>query len=199
MSGRLIMCYDINRKAVGDVAALAAARYARFHGMEFVVEPPPLNCSPWFYKVEAALQCRHSELAIIIDADVVMRKPSVQNRPPFCKHLAVSLNWAGLCTGFLMSANTDKAVRLLETWRNVGESVFMRYNNSPQDEASLKILCDHFRWIDKAITRIPTKLVSSPENGIKGTLAHHFVASAFPERQTELALLMMALIKLDSQ
>ena len=198
MNSALFMCYDLNRKTVGDVAALAAAEYARYHSMDFVNFEPARSISPWFYKVYAALRARCYDYAMVIDADVVMRQPRKENAPPWCKRIAMSTNWAGICTGFFVTANNPVSMHVLETWMTVGESIHERYRGSPKDEASLKILCDNFRWINKAVAKLPSRLVSSPENGIVGTLAHHFVASAFDaNHQATLAAQMMDLIRRD--
>ena len=193
----LAMSYDYNRKVVGDIAQLAARRYAEFHGMEFRIIVPPIEESPWWYKVGAAYSCYDAPWVAVIDADVLMRKPCAENAIPVPKHIGMSVNWAGICTGFMVSANTVIALKLLQTWKAVGESVHERFNHSPHDEASLKILAANFKWINKAIARIPANLVSSPEHREVGTVAHHFVASN--KNQLHLASEMMTMFIGDEQ
>lgn len=187
----LAMSYDDNRRMVGDMAQKAARRYAEFHGMEFRLISPLAEESPWWYKVSAAYSCYDAPWVAVIDADVLMRKPCAENAIPVPKHIGMSVNWAGLCTGFLVSANTSTALKLLTTWRSVGESVHERFDHSPHDEASLKILAANFKWINKAIARIPASLVSSPEHREVGAVAHHFVASN--KNQLQVALDMTAM------
>lgn len=194
MKPLLIMPYDDNRKIVGDVAAIAAKEWAAKNHFDFLCgKAACLWGNPWFYKVHAAMANSNRPFVIVADADVVFR---IKNHDmPVGYGLQMSQNWAGLCSGFFMAVSTSETFRLLGTWLTLGESIHERYDHSPHDEATLKILTQNFKWANDLIERIPTSLVSSPENGIIGTLAHHFVASVMD--QNECAKKMMELIEED--
>lgn len=196
MKPLLIMPYDDNRKIVGDVAAIAAKRWAEKFGFDFLCGK--VACAwdnPWFYKIPAAMANSNRPFVVVADADVVMRPNG--ELPSSSGKIQMSQNWAGLCSGFFMAVSTSETFKLLGTWLTLGESIHERYDHSPHDEATLKILTQNFKWANDAIERIPTSLVSSPENGIIGTLAHHFVASVMD--QNECAKKMMELIEEDGK
>lgn len=194
MKPLLLIPYDDNRKIVGEVASIAGREWAEKNGFDFICgQKACIGDNPWFYKVRGALEHWIRPIVIVADADVVMRRDGAC--PNLTMKMQMSQNWAGICTGFFIFQFSSIQHEILRTWFALGESAHERYDNSPHDEATIKIMAAHFDWVNDAIERIPTTVVSSPESGHIGTLAHHFVASV--RDQEACAKAMMELIERD--
>ena len=167
------MYHDDGRKDYAAISVPSARAFAVAAGLNFQLHTATRYSLPFMQKVlfmRAALA--DSERVIYSDIDVVFRPGAADAEALFSGPFSMSVDLHGFCTGFMAFTKSPEVERLLRVWWDLGMLV-SDDNSATLDQGTFKIIHRHFDWAKALVREIPTTLVSNPECGELGAVAHH--------------------------
>jgi hypothetical protein len=172
VNGLLLMYYDDRYREIGSVSEPSARSFAERAGLQFCCIRQERFDEPYLIKLNLLLNALENyDYVAYTDADVLFRPTATELWPgASVSPLAFSTDSNGICAGVFSAARDTDVLKLLRAWRALGAC-----NNCghQQDQATLKLLIQHFAWIAALVRTISHTYVSNEECA-PGSVAHHF-------------------------
>lgn len=190
MKPLLLMAFDDRRLEVGNVAVEAAEAFATANGMDMELIRAIEFANPMMAQVTrvwSALESTRAPWILYADADVLFRRGAQLNEFMTFMPMVVSKDDNGICAGLYFVRRQTETLKLMRTWSTLG---ICDNANHEHAQMTLKLLMGNFAWIRALVGLISRRLVSSPNDQERGSMAHHYWAAK--QDQTELAKRMRA-------